>query len=61
MASTIGSIIGGRPAAGSPASTVSSPNPSRLTDLVGGCVYGGPRRYLRRRVRRGETGAAVVG
>jgi alpha-ketoglutaric semialdehyde dehydrogenase len=34
MASTIGSIIGGRPAAGSPASTVSSPNPSRLTDLV---------------------------
>jgi acyl-CoA reductase-like NAD-dependent aldehyde dehydrogenase len=34
MASTIGSIIGGRPAAGSPAGTVSSPNPSRLTDLV---------------------------
>ena len=34
MASTLVSIIDGRPAEGSPAGTVSSPNPSRLTDLV---------------------------
>ena len=34
MSSTIGSIIGGRPAGGSPAGVVSSPNPSRLTDVV---------------------------
>jgi len=34
MASILESIIGGRPAGGSPAGTVRSPNPSRLTDLV---------------------------
>ena len=34
MARTLVSIIDGRPAGGSPAGTVSSPNPSRLTDLV---------------------------
>ncbi len=34
MSHTIGSIIGGRPASGSPAATVSSPNPSRLADVV---------------------------
>ncbi len=34
MSDTIGSIIGGRPAGGSPAGTVSSPNPSRLADVV---------------------------
>ena len=34
MASTLASIIGGRPAEGAPAGTVMSPNPSRLTDLV---------------------------
>jgi hypothetical protein len=34
MASILESIIGGRPAGGSPAGTVMSPNPSRLTDLV---------------------------
>jgi aldehyde dehydrogenase (NAD+) len=34
MASNLVSIIGGRPAVGSPAGTVTSPNPSRLTDLV---------------------------
>jgi alpha-ketoglutaric semialdehyde dehydrogenase len=34
MSNTIGSIIGGRPAGGSPAGTVSSPNPSRLADVI---------------------------
>ena len=34
MASILESIIGGRPAGGSSAGTVRSPNPSRLTDLV---------------------------
>src|SRR5580693_8057335 len=34
MSNTIGSIIGGRPAGGTPAGTVSSPNPSRLADVV---------------------------
>jgi aldehyde dehydrogenase (NAD+) len=34
MASILESIIGGRPAGGSPAGTVRSPNPARLTDLV---------------------------
>jgi len=34
MASNLASIIGGHPAGGSPAGTVRSPNPARLTDLV---------------------------
>src|SRR5690242_8943871 len=34
MASNLVSIIGGHPAGGSPAGTVRSPNPARLTDLV---------------------------
>src|SRR5215471_9303566 len=34
MASTLTSIVGGRPAEGTPAGMVKSPNPSRLTDLV---------------------------
>src|SRR6266568_1558776 len=34
MARTIGSIIGGRPAEGGVAGTISSPNPSRLSDVV---------------------------
>ena len=34
MSNTIGSVIGGRPAGGTPAGTVSSPNPSRLADVV---------------------------
>ncbi|MBO0789152.1 MAG: aldehyde dehydrogenase family protein, partial [Actinobacteria bacterium] len=34
MASTIGSIVGGRPAGGSPGGTFRSLNPSRLTDVV---------------------------
>jgi alpha-ketoglutaric semialdehyde dehydrogenase len=34
MGSTLVSVIGGRPAEGAPAGTVTSPNPSRLTDVV---------------------------
>ncbi len=34
MSDTIGSVIGGRAAGGAPAGTVSSPNPSRLADVV---------------------------
>ena len=34
MARTLVSVIGGRPADGTPAGTVSSPNPSRLADVV---------------------------
>src|SRR6266496_5858339 len=34
MARTIVSIVGGRPAEGTPAGTLSSPNPSRLADIV---------------------------
>src|SRR5580765_5258045 len=34
MASNLASIINGRPAGGPPAGTVTSPNPSRLTDVV---------------------------
>ena len=60
MASTIVSIINGRPAEGPAAGTVDSPNPSRLTDVVAEVTLADAA-HLRRRLRGGEAGAAAVG